>query len=81
MLSCCWLVQLATVDALSAAVQQRALPAADVADCLLPLALANTRSKEKTDEVSMQCKLAQLCTCQLDVSAAMVLCNRGWMHS
>jgi hypothetical protein len=53
MLFCGCFLQLATADALSAAVQQRALPAADVADCLLPLALANTRCKDKTEEVRL----------------------------
>jgi hypothetical protein len=33
-------------------VQQHALPAADAAACLLPLAVSNVKLKDKSDEVS-----------------------------
>lgn len=44
--------QVATADGLRVAVELGALPAADAADCLLPLAVGSTQaSKERCDEV------------------------------
>jgi hypothetical protein len=46
--------QIAAAEGLRLAVQQRALAAADAADCLLPLAVSNARAKDKSADVVMR---------------------------
>jgi hypothetical protein len=44
-------MQVSAAEGLRTAVQQHALPAADAAACLLPLAITNVRLKDKLEEV------------------------------
>jgi hypothetical protein len=44
-------MQISAAEGLRTAVQQHALPAADAAGCLLPLAITNIRLKDNSEEV------------------------------
>lgn len=68
-------MQVSAAEGLRTAVQQHALPAADAAACLLPLAITNVRLKDNSEEVQCDATPQSHMRVQLLSLAAVLECS------